>query len=118
MAPLAYSVADVNSAPTAFVQAIHHFLSLMGSRFELLDVLALLNAPPSNTLRLGQRHGGGISHHHPRFELRWGIDVTCAMSWRTDETFTGNKGLGARVMGWMLRKTANTTLGKCRALRQ
>ena len=103
--PLAYSVADVKlSRQQPLLQAIHQFLSLMGSRFELLDVLPLLDAPS-----IQQRYGWdsdmvAVLHTTIRdLNIRWGIDGDMRREFGgTDDTFTWQQGLERVVMGWML----------------
>lgn len=107
--PLAYSVADVKlNRQQPLLQAIDQFLQLMDSRFELADVLPLLDAPA-----LQQRFGWdsddvAVLHTTVRdLNIRWGLDEAMRREFGGDgDAFTWQQGLERVVMGWMLPQSS------------
>ena len=102
---LAYSVADVKlSRQQPLLQAIQQFLSLMDSRFELLDLLPLLDAPAIQQRFGWDSEAVAVLHTVIRdLNIRWGLDADMRREFGgTDAAFTWQQGLERVVMGWLL----------------
>ncbi|UOO91685.1 exodeoxyribonuclease V subunit gamma [Vitreoscilla stercoraria] len=103
--PLAYSVSDVRlSRQQPLMQAIEQFLHLMDSRFELSDMLPLLDTPALQQRFDWDTDDVALLHTTIReLNIRWGLDDNMRRQFGGEgDAFTWSQALERVCMGWML----------------